>query len=191
MTDEVHWCLSRAGTGSRCEPRSESANTLLRELVESTDWTVWRGVERDERGRPRLRDAVDIDVSISYSGDWTMVAVARGIRVGVDVELVTPVFDRSVLLRSACTSSEAAALRALSGATRRSALADLWTLKEAAVKAHGAGLSADLRRVDASKIHALRVCSGASGLSACVVVQPRGARRSNRGTSKDTMARIQ
>lgn len=151
---------------------TETSRTLLRQIIEDAGWGAWSGVESDERGRPILRNLKYVDVSVSYSKDWILVAAARGCRVGVDVESVTPVFDRPALARRACTKAEALDLQVLSLERRRSALADLWTAKEAAVKADGAGLSIDFRTLESSQIPVMRLSKGESGLSACIVRKP-------------------
>lgn len=194
MTGEVRWSLvhvtecpqghtllpnSRNQMLCRCgltqvQTNSETGRLLLQQIVERTGWAQWSGIESDRRGKPRLRGVQGVDFSISHSGDWTLVAVARGCKVGADLELVTPVFGSPSLIKRSCSATEAAGLYTLPAEIRNAALADLWTAKEAAVKADGAGLAIDLRTVDSSRIPILRLRKGIFGLSACIVRLPAG-----------------
>jgi phosphopantetheinyl transferase len=75
-------------------------------------------------------------LSIASRGSFTAAAVAAS-RVGIDVELVDP--DGEVPW-NVLHPSEAALLRGQGGEGRASAFARLWSLKEAYLKALGAGL---------------------------------------------------
>jgi phosphopantetheine--protein transferase-like protein len=75
-----------------------------------------------------------------------MVAVASGGGVGVDIEAAPFHALRSdALLRRMCSAREADRARAMTPVDRAAHLAQLWTAKEAVVKASGEGLSRDFR----------------------------------------------
>ncbi|WP_051274731.1 4'-phosphopantetheinyl transferase superfamily protein [Cellulomonas sp. URHD0024] len=149
-----------------------AGRSVVRQLVQSTGWATWQGIQRADGGRPLLAGAPGTDVTISHSRDWVLVAIARGGRVGADVEEVTSVFGRPALRQRACTPAEAQALDRLPGPQQAAALADVWTAKEALVKASGLGLSVDLRLLGASSGTVTRIRDGTSGVSACMAFVP-------------------
>jgi 4'-phosphopantetheinyl transferase len=91
-------------------------------------------------GKPELAGE-ELRFSCSSSGDLALVAVARGRRVGIDVERLRPVADALGIARSLLASEEHTALLALSGAERDAAFLRAWTRIEARVKVCGAGLA--------------------------------------------------
>jgi 4'-phosphopantetheinyl transferase len=102
-----------------------------------------------QHGKPRLPDHPELDVSVSHTGGHVAVALARGPRVGVDVERIRDI-DVNELARSAFASYEAAELAALPAAERTTAFFDLWTRKESIVKALGTGITEDFADVTAA-----------------------------------------
>lgn len=93
-----------------------------------------------KNGKPLLENDKDICFSISHSGKYAAVAVADK-PVGVDVEKIKPV-SPSVINR-VCTDSEKDFLEKSDNIDRD--FIKLWTLKECAVKASGAGLADNLK----------------------------------------------
>jgi 4'-phosphopantetheinyl transferase len=82
----------------------------------------------------------DLEVSVSHSGGWVLVAVATSGPVGVDIEEIDEAVDIESLRTIALTASESSRLEALSAADRRAAFFKYWTRKEAALKTTGDGL---------------------------------------------------
>jgi 4'-phosphopantetheinyl transferase len=96
-------------------------------------------------GRPYLAavtDGASLDVSCSASGDLGVVAVSRGRRIGVDVEVVAP-WSPDVLDEGWLCDSERHTLSRLTAADRAVAVTRCWTQKEAVLKARGTGLRED------------------------------------------------
>ena len=91
-------------------------------------------------GRPVPRGAVDLGCSVSHSGDHVLVSLARGMRVGVDVEAVDPHVDVDRLVGHVLTAAEAARWRLLPEPDRLAGFFVYWTRKEAILKAAGCGL---------------------------------------------------
>jgi 4'-phosphopantetheinyl transferase len=97
-------------------------------------------------GKPELvgpdSSGSDLRFNLSHSGDWALIAMARGIDVGVDVELVSdpPPIEVAGMVYSA---AERAALAALSGPALTAAFYAIWTRKEALSKGLGLGFSID------------------------------------------------
>jgi 4'-phosphopantetheinyl transferase len=112
-------------------------------------------VERD--GRPELAPehiTSELDASCSASADLGLVAVARGARVGVDIErLLDPAppgaedpLDAAID-EGWLAPGEASAIRMLSRADQMIALGRCWTQKEAVLKGEGVGLRRPLSTV--------------------------------------------
>jgi 4'-phosphopantetheinyl transferase len=94
-------------------------------------------------GKPALVGP-DVEFSCSSSGGLALVAVARGRRVGVDVERIRRVTDPLGIASSLLPPSDYHALREMPDDERDAAFLRVWTGKEARVKACGTGLSMSL-----------------------------------------------
>jgi len=107
------------------------------------------GIQRDARGRPYLTgaDNMDVDVNWSHSGQRLLVAFARGVRLGVDIEWQRPRHNTLALAERFFAPAETAQLQVLPEAMRETAFTRLWCAKEAVLKAHGHGISYGLHRV--------------------------------------------
>ncbi len=102
-------------------------------------------------GKPHLvRGAKhpEIHFNISHSGDRCVLAARLGYAVGIDIEEVRELPGAADIARRHFTRAEAEALACLDGEARRNAFFALWTHKEAAVKALGASLAANLHRLE-------------------------------------------
>jgi len=105
------------------------------------------GIRRDPRGRPHLTGSVhDADVNWSHSGQALLVALGRGVRLGVDIEFQRPRSTALALAERFFAPTETMQLRALPEAAREAAFTRLWCAKEALLKAHGHGISYGLNR---------------------------------------------
>ncbi|MGW1809683.1 4'-phosphopantetheinyl transferase family protein [Streptomyces sp. NPDC002078] len=130
------------GLSGRAARRSFAARTLLRRavaVVTGTDEDVLE-VARTPSGRPYLRGAERMSVSLSHTGDLLVVGISRVGPIGVDAELDSRTVHADALAREFCTAHERTALARLPDEERRTALIRLWTLKEAYSKAMGLGL---------------------------------------------------
>ena len=125
-----------------------AAHALLRHTLSRyadrapADWLF----EKTPAGKPLVRDVGTVRASFSLSHTHGMVAcaVTKDADVGVDVECV----DRDVHTEGIATRffapAEAAHLMQLDAEARRDRFFDLWTLKEALVKARGASMAMSL-----------------------------------------------
>jgi 4'-phosphopantetheinyl transferase len=86
--------------------------------------------------------------SLSHSGDIAVVAVSRGRDVGVDVERVRPLDDLEGFSARYFSPAERDALGHVPSADRLCAFFEIWTLKEAYLKACGEGLQRALDAFD-------------------------------------------
>ncbi|KAB7763689.1 4'-phosphopantetheinyl transferase family protein [Xanthomonas maliensis] len=105
-------------------------------------------VQRDARGRPTLQPALPgWDIGWSHSGEYLLVGLGEGVRLGVDLERLRP---RPRLLEIAARffhPDETAWLTGLPVAEAHALFFRLWCAKEAVLKAHGHGLSFGLHRL--------------------------------------------
>lgn len=103
-----------------------------------------------EYGKPGLVSNEGIDFNIAHSGDYALIAVANGRKVGVDVERVRKGISSQVIARQYFSKAEVAELQALPLEQREVAFFTCWTRKEAYIKAQGLGLSLPLESFDVS-----------------------------------------
>lgn len=101
-------------------------------------------------GRPHL--AVPwggVDISCATAGDFGLVAVARNIRIGIDVETVRA-WKADVAAEGWLSPSEVELVRELSPDGRAEGATRAWTRKEAVLKAVGCGLALPPALIDVS-----------------------------------------
>lgn len=108
----------------------------------------------DARGKPALApglqpadDARRLAFNWSHSGDYALVALARGVEPGVDIERHHVRENALALARRFFDREEVAALARHAGTARDHAFLSLWCAKEAVLKATGEGLSFGLARL--------------------------------------------
>jgi len=96
-----------------------------------------------EDGRPVVlwpHDAAWLGFSVAHAGEVALVAVARGQRVGVDVEEVRPGLDVVAVAQRALGNGEASELACASEPRRTQRFFAMWTQEEARGKCRGTGL---------------------------------------------------
>lgn len=104
-------------------------------------------------GKPELSGAFGqsgLFFNLSHSGDTAVLAVAREVRVGIDVEEIKSAMDMELVARSHFSAWEVAEWSALSAAERLPAFFRCWVRKEAYLKALGVGVSRGLGNFSAS-----------------------------------------
>ena len=109
-------------------------------------------------GRPELEDAPTLQFNLSYSSDQALLAVSRNGPLGVDLEARRPLPDLEGLALQVMDPVEQRAFRAQSEHDRSAAFFALWTRKEAALKAMGAGFSIDPRSLHVGIAGELTTC---------------------------------
>ena len=124
---------------------------LARYLKESPDQIEFR---YGPHGKPEVQNRglePRLHFNLSHSHEIALLAVARGRRVGVDVERVsTHRMNDLGLAENLFTPFEAGLLRAASPEMRAEVFYRLWTRKEAFLKGCGDGLSASLNHFEVS-----------------------------------------
>lgn len=98
---------------------------------------------REASGRPHLAGGTDaaIDFNVSHSGSYALIAFSATRRVGADIESCRQALDWRALGASVFAPEEAAYIEGMDDEQGRRAFFDVWTAKEALVKAHGAGIA--------------------------------------------------
>lgn len=124
--------------------RHVAARALVRTVLSryrSSAPQDWR-FSADAHGRPELSPEhqwPELQFNIAHTAAVVVLAVTAGAAVGVDVETSRRRAD-TVALERYFAPTERAALEALPAAARRRRFFELWTLKEAYLKARGLGL---------------------------------------------------
>jgi 4'-phosphopantetheinyl transferase len=105
-------------------------------------------IVRGARGRPQLEGDSGIDFNVSHTEGVALIGMARGRRIGVDVEHEDRVVRADGLAAKFLTAAERATLAPLPERERRARFLRYWTCKEAMSKATGDGLSAPFRQLE-------------------------------------------
>jgi 4'-phosphopantetheinyl transferase len=127
--------------------RYTAARVALRRLL-ATRLGILRAadvaLENAPMGKPRLiPDSVgpDLHFNLSRSADVALVALARGIAVGIDIEQSHSFFGDAGLMDRTLTREERRVVEALAPPQRLQAMGKCWVRKEAVLKAIGIGLA--------------------------------------------------
>ena len=102
-----------------------------------------------EHGRPELATAHASTLSFnwSHSGDQAVFAIGIGAQPGIDIERLRPRPRALEIAQRYFDAQESQALEAAEGEARSVAFLELWTAKEAVLKALGRGLAFGLHRL--------------------------------------------
>ncbi len=103
----------------------------------------------NQYGKPALINSA-LEFNLSHSGDFALVAVTQGRKIGVDVERIRQGISSHVIAQQYFSKAEVAELQSLPIEQRGSAFFTCWTRKEAYIKAQGLGLSLPLESFDVS-----------------------------------------
>jgi 4'-phosphopantetheinyl transferase len=102
-------------------------------------------------GKPDVMDAINqpgLKFNLSHSGDFALAAVTRKVNVGVDVELIRPGVSCVEIAEEFFSPRDVRKLKQLTPGQQVEVFFECWTLKEAYLKACGAGLSVRLDSFD-------------------------------------------
>jgi 4'-phosphopantetheinyl transferase len=118
--------------------------TALSQLVPAVDSGDWR-FERGTTGRPALvaEHRLAMDFNIAHTQGLVVMAAGHDVRLGIDVERLER--KRSLdIARRYFSAREIAALESLPAEAQARRFVELWTLKEAYLKADGSGIAGGL-----------------------------------------------
>ncbi|MGB3290168.1 MAG: 4'-phosphopantetheinyl transferase superfamily protein [Burkholderiaceae bacterium] len=100
--------------------------------------------------KPALADdGSDTHFNVAHSGDYALIAIARGTEVGVDIEHMRHKNNLPGLAAQILSASETQHWEGLDDETRFKAFFYAWTIKEAVSKAVGQGLQLDFKTLEA------------------------------------------
>ncbi len=100
-------------------------------------------------GKPYLGDQPDsrpLHFNVSHSGDFALIAVSRGLRLGIDIERVREMHAADDILSDFFSPGEQALVQSHPQGERAEAFFRVWTRREAATKAVGTGLMSSFLR---------------------------------------------
>lgn len=96
-------------------------------------------------GKPLVEDGPEFNAS--NSGPMLLIVVGTHVPLGADIEVLSDLDDMDKLSSAYFSPSEQNALSMLEGLDRRRGFFQIWTRKEAVLKAVGLGLNMDLRSI--------------------------------------------
>lgn len=100
---------------------------------------------RGTRGKPLLLRPVGAAYSMAHRAGVSLIAAGWHCAIGVDLELVRDDLPLDDIADTCFTAAEAAWLRTLANGQRALGFTILWTIKEAASKATGQGITGGMR----------------------------------------------
>ena len=121
------------------------AHRALAWLDSGRSWTI----AHRAGGQPCLSGSA-LAISLAHSGDGVACALGTVAALGVDVEAIRPRPRILAFARRFYSAAEVAWLESLAGADQCAAFYDIWTLREAWLKARGSGLR-ELRRAPCTR----------------------------------------
>jgi 4'-phosphopantetheinyl transferase len=122
-----------------------------------------------ENGKPQLvQQFTDLRFNLSHTDGLALIAITRGREVGVDVERVDESITFQDIAEHYFEPRELWDLRIAPPDERVTRFFEVWTRKEAALKATGEGLAALRRAMDGNlDVRSLRPAQGYAGAVAC------------------------
>lgn len=141
--DTIHVWRLRYERAQRREPLRALLGVYLNQSADAV------ALVESAHGRPELAEPWNrrLQFNWSHSGDSALVAIARGVVPGIDVERVRPRAHVMQVAKRFFHPDETSALMALDVAQRERAFLQLWTSKEAVLKAMGRGIAFGLDRL--------------------------------------------
>jgi|GEM_PF-1318171 len=94
-----------------------------------------------KNGKPYLSDNSNVQFNCSHSESAVVIAIALGMEIGIDLEQLSRKVNRSRLASFLFTPTELIAYHQLEEMHQQQFFMDLWTTKEAILKATGEGLT--------------------------------------------------
>jgi 4'-phosphopantetheinyl transferase len=150
---EIHlWLFTQDSTADR---RTSDHEKSLRELLGAYLQLDAKSLcfERDTHGKPFLVDLpanLKLQFNLSHTGNFLLIGVSREQSLGVDLETLQRQRPWLELARRYFSKPEFSALAALAADQCARAFLDLWSCKEAVLKALGRGIAFGLHRLEFS-----------------------------------------
>ena len=136
-TNEKRKKATLVSNGFLKEKIAEEYNVNIKELVFSVE----------KKGKPFCRSHNNIHFSISHSGDFIAVAISDK-EIGIDIELLKKPTEK--LIDRICCEKEKNNIN--SNESKEKTFTEIWTKKEAYLKALGTGIDRELKTVDTTNL---------------------------------------
>lgn len=146
--DEIHLCLITLAADATPRAVADAARSALDRLLRA-----YSGVDssfeiaRGQYGKPYAPACSDLEFNLSHAGRHVLLAFAHGQALGVDLERDERRLSLIEIARRFFAADEADALEGLPITARLPCFLQLWTRKEAVLKALGQGLNFGLDRL--------------------------------------------
>jgi 4'-phosphopantetheinyl transferase len=132
-----------------------AAHAALRILISRYLHTDLSSIQilTSKNGKPYLDPVAYPDrlsFNLTHSADLAVIAFARELEIGIDVETIRPIDDLQSLARVSFSPGENATLNSLPPDQKLAAFFNCWTRKEALLKATGEGLALPLDEFEVS-----------------------------------------
>lgn len=138
----------------RCRARAQGflvGRSLLRRAVGQREGChpaqVKVSTDSEAQKKPHL-PGTEWQISLTYSGPWVGLAIAKNVQVGLDVEVITDDWDTLSVAQLVLSPGEHQKLQDTCDSSRARVFTRIWTRKEAVLKATGRGLFTELGRLN-------------------------------------------
>lgn len=128
------------------------SHTSLRDILSRYLYKSPQDIEFaiSEHGKPVVLPPSQLDFNLSHSGDFALIVIARGRKVGVDVARHRMDMEHENIAQRFFSDREKYELRELPDNQKLTGFFNCWTRKESYIKAHGLGLLLPLDGFDVS-----------------------------------------
>lgn len=142
LLDEQEGARAQRFAFTRDRERFVAAHAALRRVLAARINQPPAGLHLDAGpfGKPVLRQDPTLAFNLSHSGAMGLIALQRGVPLGVDVEVLREVPELDEMAHACFTRDECRALALLRPWAQQRAFLRCWTRKEACLKAVGLGL---------------------------------------------------
>ena len=109
--------------------------------------------EYNSRGKPKIAEFLNhqnLQFNVSHSQELALCGITRDRRIGIDLEYLRDIDDAAKIAQRFFSPTESALIASLHGEEQKQVFFQLWTAKEAYLKAIGSGLAGGLDRVEVS-----------------------------------------
>jgi 4'-phosphopantetheinyl transferase len=175
FTEERVEEFAKVLTEQEYQRASRCSNSILRNRYIATHWALRQLLAyyletspssvqliRNEHGKPRLAGTQPnqgLVFNLSHSGEWALFALGWDMALGIDLELKRKLTNMEGMVKRCFASTEQNYWHSLPEDRQLSAFFDLWTAKEAFVKAVGRGIGFGLNRCVVRLDNSYRYCS--------------------------------
>ncbi|HSG42930.1 MAG TPA: 4'-phosphopantetheinyl transferase superfamily protein [Anaerolineales bacterium] len=128
------------------------SHTSLRDILSRYLYKSPQDIEfaANEHGKPVISPPTKLDFNLSHSGDFALIGITHGKKIGVDVEKHRLDMEHKKIAQRFFSDKEISELQNLPDDQKITGFFNCWTRKEAYIKAHGLGLLLPLGDFDVS-----------------------------------------